>query len=145
MSRDAFVLLPVFLGFFVVVWVAAAWLVALLGGWRELAAVYRGDPMMFQGRTWSFQSARFRMNTRYNGALIIGVNEQALMLRTIAFFRFAHPTLIIPWSDVTITMEQRFIWRYVVLTFSRVPSVPVKLLEKRARQILPPRLLGGLS
>lgn len=131
--------------FFVVVWIIAAWFVALMGGWRELAEVYRGDAAMFHGRTWSFQSARFRLNTRYNGALIIGVNEQALMLRTIMFFRFAHPTLIIPWTDVRISLEQGFLQRYVVLTFARMPSVPVKLYERRARQMLPPRLLPAAS
>ena len=142
--NESLILLAGF-AFFVVIWIFTAWLVALMGGWRELATVYRGEASMFQGRTWSFQSARFRGTMRYNNALIIGVNEQALMLRMILFFRFSHPTLIIPWSDVSVSTEQGFFQRYVVLTFARVPNVPVKLFERRARQMLPPRLLPAAS
>lgn len=111
-------------------WAFVVWLIALLGGWSKLAAVYPARPP-FNESCWSLQSARFRWSS-YSGILKVCADAQALHLSVFPLFRPGHPPLSIPWEDIS--SRQRMIW--VELRFYRAESVPVRI---------PPALAGRLE
>ena len=90
-----FALLPVVLP---VMWVVVGLLLSAVGGWRALShrwTVREGDPLP---RT-RLSSGRLGL-VRYRNALLIGSDEDGLVLGVVVFFRLGHPWLRLPWSEV---------------------------------------------
>ncbi len=127
--------LAVGVGVFAAMWIAIALLLSTLGGWRALAEHYRSS-MPFSGHTWHFRSATMNGMAQYRNALTIGVNPAGLYLSILPLFRAGHPPLFIPWSDVTVTSEQRFAANFVVFQFRQAPGVALRLREKLGREVL---------
>jgi hypothetical protein len=117
-----FLFIPVFLA----IWCGVVFLVATVGGWRQLAKVYATSG--YTGQPWEWQSGRFRFGARYNAVLTVGADPRGLYLATNALFRPGHPPLLIPWEDVELRDERTFVFR-------RVPGVPLTLSRTLAGQI----------
>lgn len=96
----------------------AAWLT----GWSELAARYRTD-VPFEGETWRFQSAQTRYMSHYNGCLTYGANLQGLYVSTWFVFRVAHPALLIPWHELQMNPQRRWLIEGYEIRFTQVPDV----------------------
>ena len=124
--------------FFLLLWLAVSFFVACLGGWRELARHYRaGTP--FLGKKFWFQSARLKRWTNYNNALTVGGNPQGLYLSQLVIFRFGHPPLFMPWTDITVLkIEGRLGSRYE-LRFARCPEVPFTITARLWDRLGPAR------
>jgi len=120
---------------FAVFWMLIVWLISAVGGWRSLAAHYRSD-LPFTGRTWSFRSGLMGGMARYNGLLTVGVNPAGLYLAVMPLFRPGHPPLFIPWPDLTVTSEQRFVRSFIVFRFRQAPNASLWLPEKFGREVL---------
>ena len=133
MSTSVIVALAV-VGFFVF-WCFIVWLISAVGGWSSLAAHYRNE-LPFTGRTWSFRSGMMGGIARYNGALTVGVNPSGLYLSVLPLFRPGHPPLFIPWSDVTVGNEQRFLRSYIAFRFRQAPDTSLWLWERFGREVL---------
>ena len=121
------VFLPIllFFVFFPLLWCGVIFLVAQIGGWAQLAQVYRFD-RKFRGQSWSMQSAAMRWGCSYNSVLTFGANDEGLYIVPLIFFRFAHPPLFIPWYDLSVMRINGIFW-YAQLRFQRTPSIPVKI------------------
>jgi hypothetical protein len=89
----------VFVGF----WMGVCWLLALVGGWRTLAARYR----MHDEQKPTTQSTSGMLGlVSYNGVLQVGASNIGLDLRVMALFRAGHPPLRIPWTDIRVEDER---------------------------------------
>lgn len=120
---------------FAVFWMLIVWLISAAGGWRSLAAHYRSD-LPFTGRTWRFRSGLMGGMARYNGLLTVGVNPAGLYLAVMPLFRIGHPPLFIPWSDVTVGNEQRFVSSFIAFRFRQAPGTSLWLRERFGREVL---------
>jgi hypothetical protein len=93
-------LLLAFPPLFLAVWFLSMHLIAAVGGWRELARVYRADGPITVAAQWRNRYGRLRYGTGYNGCLNIAANEIGMQISLWRIFRPAHPPLFIPWSDI---------------------------------------------
>lgn len=73
---------------------------AFLGGWTVLASLYRAKPKP-HSFAQSFQSGKVGF-VNYGSCLFIASDSAGIYLSTQAAFRFRHPPLAIPWSDLEI-------------------------------------------
>ena len=48
------------------------------------------------------QSGRMRWSTKYNNVLSLGAIQQGLYMACMFLFRFMHPSLLIPWSEIKV-------------------------------------------
>lgn len=119
--------LIVFPIFFVAMWIASGYAVALFGGWRLLARHFRAQAP-FSGRKWRMQSAQMRWMCNYNNVLTVGANEMGLFLATMFLFRSGHPPLSIPWTEISVTGTSRFLFvRFVDLRLGQSENIPFKV------------------
>jgi hypothetical protein len=90
--------LPAFLLGFALIWTGVVYLISLLSGWRRLARRYRyqGPPRP------DARSGSGRIGVaNYKGALRVAFDDRGLYLGVNPFFRAGHPTLFIPWTDIS--------------------------------------------
>src|ERR1700731_4775744 len=85
--------------YFVTIWLMVSTIISVLGGWHLLSKRFRlHEP--FNGFVRSEQSAYERWFANYGRCLKLGVGPDGLYLATLVLFRFMHPPLLIPWSEV---------------------------------------------
>jgi hypothetical protein len=118
-----------FIPFFVLFWCAISFLLGALSGWMTLAERFLLTSP-FTGPTWGFQSARMRWTSRYGNCLNVGADPTGLKLSMLFLFRPGHPSLFVPWSEISVGKRQRFLF-----------ITQVKLLLGREEQI--PFVIGG--
>lgn len=88
---------PFFL--FIAVWIGIMQLIAILSGWKKLAARFpAGEPL--EGERFRWVSGRLDGHSRYNNCINVTVSEIGIELSMVFFFRFAHPPLFIPWEAI---------------------------------------------
>lgn len=85
---------------FVCAWLFISWFIAHAGGWSTLANKYKATCEPPQ-HLHNFCSATLNWSANYQGVLRIGFLPEGLYLVPFFLFRFAHPPLLIPWSDIT--------------------------------------------
>jgi hypothetical protein len=124
---------PLFPVVFVGFWCAITYLLALMSGWRRLAAHYAAD-MPAGGQRFRFRSARSGL-VRYNHCLNFAATAEGLHLWLLLPFRFASPPLLVPWEDVSATPAREFLVRSVALRFARAPSVRMRVATALGEQI----------
>jgi hypothetical protein len=97
-------------------WLVGTGATALLGGWRYLAAHHRA-PEGFEPspeQRFRFRSIVLRRSflfpARYNGCMTIGVTPRGLYLVPFVLIRFLHPSLLIPWTEISACEEDSFLW-----------------------------------
>jgi hypothetical protein len=127
--------------------VASVWWVSLhfaawLTGWSELAARYRTDAP-FQGERWNFQSAQTRYMSHYNGCLTFGANPQGMYVAPLIFFRIGHPALLVPWQELRIEPQRKWLVAGYELRFAQVPGVFLWIRKSLGDRILATSKAGG--
>lgn len=120
---------------FVSTWIGACFLVAFIGGWRLLAHRYAATEPFSGTRLW-WRHGRFNHSIGYNGCLNLGAGPQGLHLSVMFLFRIAHPPLLIPWGDITLTQSRFWIVKFTTLSFAKVPTVSLHLRESLAQKLL---------
>jgi hypothetical protein len=130
------IILPImiFLTFFAALWLFICFILSRVGGWEKLARVYRYNGK-FKGERWRFRSCRMNGYTNYNNCLTFGANPAGLYLKTLPMFRFQHPPLLIPWSEIREGKAKGMIITYLELTFTRAPNVRVRIIESLGEKI----------
>jgi len=114
------ILLPIF---FVGFWLVITVLIAVLGGWSSLAALYAA-PDGFEvdpDHRYRFRSMQLRRPSRppanYGNSMTVGLTPQGLYLAPFVLLRFQHHPLLISWSAISDCNEGSFLWaRWVDLT-----------------------------
>src|SRR5947208_2301000 len=86
---------------FLTVWFGSMYLIARVGGWRDLGRVYGTEIPMEFARQWRNKQGKMRYATGYNGCLNIAANSMGMQLSVWKMFRPGHPTLFIPWGDLS--------------------------------------------
>jgi hypothetical protein len=132
-SPAALALLPFV--FFVGLWCLVSFLVGKLSGWSTLEQRF-GSSFPFPGQTWKWKSARMRRGTNYNNCLTIGADPTGLYLATVFFFRIGHPSLFIPWTEISLLGRRKiFFVEFAEFRLGREEQVPFLIRAKLADQI----------
>jgi hypothetical protein len=93
--------LAVFPFYFLSIWLLVAAIGSFIGGWHSLAATFRTH-VPFAGNQWKAQSAQMRVMAWYSRCLTFGSSREGLYLSIMSLFRFMHPPLLIPWSEIEV-------------------------------------------
>jgi hypothetical protein len=115
-------------------WIGSAALASHLTGWAALARDYRltGE---FPAQRWSFQSAAMRWYGHYGSCLTAGADTAGLYISVFALFRIAHPSLFVPWSEISAT-RTKILWSDMVeLRLGRELRIPFRICEKLAGRL----------
>jgi hypothetical protein len=108
-------------------WLLVGAIISLISGWSSLAKVYR-TASAFDGAKWRMQSGRMRWFVGYNNVLTIGASQQGLYLATMFLFRFMHPPLLVPWSEIKVQKKKGWVFEYVTFTLGRELAIPLRIL-----------------
>ena len=111
---------------FLALWLVVSFLIAVFGGWRQLSRSYRASSD-FMGERWRFRSISMRWATGYNNVITIGADPTGLYLSVFFLFRFGHPPLFLPWTELSALRSRHFFVRVVTLSASRHPEVPIRV------------------
>jgi hypothetical protein len=122
--------LPVIAG----IWIALSIALSRAGGWAALAAAYRASEA-FEGERWRLQSAGMRWGTNYGSCLTVGADARGLYLAVLFLFRIGHPPLLIPWTDISVSVTKRLAFAYLEFGFLRAPGVPLRIGERLGRRL----------
>lgn len=115
--------------------IAIFFLIGRISGWATLANFYRFSGE-FMGERWQFQSAQMRWKLGYNNCLTIGVNETGLYLSVFFLFRVGHPTLFIPWTEISTNKKKGYFRTYMEFRFKQAPAIPFLVTERLGQRIV---------
>jgi len=112
--------------FFLCLWFLVAATISIVGGWFSLAKLYRMQ-VPINGAKWRMQSGRMRWLMNYNNVLTLGVSPQGLYLATMFLFRFMHPPLLVPWSEIKVRRMKGGVFEYVIFTMGHELAIPLRI------------------
>lgn len=135
------ILIPLlFVPAFAGLWLFLTWLLSRLSGWGRIANHYAGD---FEGEVRrEFRGASIRLSfVNYSFCIVFRTGPVGLGMGVLLPFRCEHPTIFVPWSEVTVAQEGRGLFSRPVLRFGRCADVGVRIgpalagdLREAARQ-----------
>jgi hypothetical protein len=120
--------------YFFCLWCLVAAIVSYVGGWFSLAKVYR-TRAPFNGAKWRMQSGQMRWLANYNGVLTLGVSQQGLYLASMFLFRFMHPPLLVPWSEIEVRRKKGWLFEYVIFTMGHELAIPLRIRATLAAKL----------
>jgi len=124
----------IFPAYFAALWLLVSAVISFIGGWTKLAGVFRsGKP--FIGQQWTGQSGQMRWIAGYGNCLTVGCNPEGLYLATMALFRFRHPPLLVPWSEISISQRKILFFRFVRFSLGHELHIPLYLRWKLADKL----------
>jgi hypothetical protein len=122
---------------FALVWFAILTLIAYLSGWHLLATRFRATAPFIgpEIRIWHV-SMLFR--TEYDNVIYLGADPNGLHLRMNVLFSIGHPPLFIPWDEIIIGAESRYLFFIPVtkLELGREAKIPFRIWGRKAQQLL---------
>jgi hypothetical protein len=134
MAQHPFAVAEIIPIYILCLWLLVAATVSFVGGWFSLAKVYR-TRVEFTGAKWKMQSARMRWLMNYNNVLTIGVSPQGLYLASMFLFRFMHPPLLVPWSEIRVRRSQGWFLEYVTFTMGHELAIPLQIRAQLAAKL----------
>ena len=120
--------------YFLCLWLLVGATISFVGGWFSLAKVYR-TRVPFIGASWRMQSGRMRWLANYNNVLTLGVSRQGLYLASMFLFRFMHPPLLVPWSEIKVRRNKGWVFEYVTFTMGPELAIPLRIRGKLAAKL----------
>jgi len=118
---------------FVAIWLFVNLILSRASGWHELGKHYRMDSE-FSGSTWTWQSGQMGL-VGISNCLTIGSNRTGLYLAMMLPFRFQHPPLFVPWSDIAVTQKRSLFRNGVQFMMGRSASVTLWVSAGLAEKI----------
>ncbi len=111
---NPYVIVPLFIICFALLWTGVIGLIAVLGGWRSLAAAYPLPARTLgEGRRFGMQSMRLGFLGNYNSVLAITVYRDGVVLVPIMLFKAFHPPVFIPFTAMAGAKRGKFILHWV--------------------------------
>lgn len=72
---------------------------------------------------------------KYGNTLVLGANQDGLILATIIWFKMFHPTLVLPWAEIR-TRPARYFFSNVVEVYTEaINDVSIKLYPRELKQL----------
>jgi hypothetical protein len=71
----------------------------------------------------------------YNNVLTLGVSSEGLYLATMLFFRFMHPPLLIPWSEIRVRRSKGWVFEYTTFTIGHELAIPLRIRASLAAKL----------
>ncbi|MDJ0785993.1 MAG: hypothetical protein QNK05_04255 [Myxococcota bacterium] len=122
--------------FFVGLWLGLFFVVSRWGGWRELAREYPSlGPA--SGTRLRMRSAQLRAGCNYNNCITFVSSPAGLDLSLPWVFRYQHPAIFLPWSELEVRREDTRFGAVVDLLPRRTPGIRIRLRKALAEQLLP--------
>ena len=114
------------------------WAVLMTGlgrvsGWHELSRLYPLETP-FEGKQFRFRTAQIGW-VNISGAVMFGANAEGLQLDVFSPFAYGHPTIFVPWGDITVKQTSGTFTNYFDLHFARVPHTRVRIMASLGKQI----------
>jgi hypothetical protein len=135
-------LIPFFLPVFVGMWMLVCTLIAALGGWSDLARLYREPDGMVRrpARSFSMVSLDLRrgflsLPANYSNCVSMDLAPEGLHLRVMLPFRFRHPSLLIPWERIGRYETGRFLFWRTLAVHPDGTGVRIRLWGAAARAV----------
>jgi hypothetical protein len=128
-----FLLLPLFPIVFIGFWLAIAYLLSHVSGWRVLAAQYATQQQP-TGTHFRFCSAALR-GVSFRSALNLAASPDGLFLWPFLPFRPAFARLFVPWSDLAADLDKRWLVTYVALHFAKAPGLRLRIRSTLAERL----------
>ena len=119
---------------FTTAWLGVSFVLSKIGGWADLVQDYRSDGSE-EGEKWRFRNVSMKGTVFYSGCVFFTSNRSGLGLSILFPFRFGHPPLFVPWSDISIEESTRR-GRPVINFFVSHLEVPLCVGESLGKQIL---------
>lgn len=135
LNRNLWMVAILFPVFFAGLWWTILHFIGRLSGWAELAEHYRFTGP-FQGETWSFQSARMRYMSNYNGCLTFGANEMGMYAAGWGPFRIGAAPLLVPWAELEVQEKKRWLMSGYELRFRQAPGVFMWIWPRLGERLL---------
>jgi hypothetical protein len=120
--------------YFLCLWLLVGATTSFIGGWSSLAKAYR-TRVPFNGAKWRGQSGQMRWLTNYNRVLTLGTSPGGLYLACMFLFRFMHPPLLVPWSEIKVRRKKGWVFEYVIFTLGHELEIPLRIREKLAERL----------
>lgn len=118
-----------------ILWLAGCFLFSKVTGWSELGVRYRFRGR-FRGRRFPMQSVRMRWMMNYSNCVTLGANESGLYVAMLVLFRPFHPTLLIPWAELTVSTEtDPFGLQFVVFQPKGAPNITLAVSARVAGEL----------
>ena len=74
-----------------------------------------------------------RWLANYNRVLTLGASQEGLYLACMFLFRFMHPPLLIPWSEIKVRRKKGWVFEYVIFTMGHELAIPLRIRGKLGR------------
>jgi hypothetical protein len=124
----------IFPAYFLSLWLLVSAIISYIGGWTTLAKRFRVKPP-FTGTKWTGQSGQMRWIAGYGNCLTVGVSSEGLYFATMPLFRFRHPPLLIPWTEIAVTRRRILFFQFVRFGLGRELDIPLYLRLKLADKL----------
>lgn len=121
--------------YFVGLWCCICYSLSWIGGWHALAQRYR-CASDFSGERWRFRSGKMRWNASFSNCLTLGANRDGLYLAVVFLFRPGQPPLFIPWSEITVQRERRWLIGRTRFTLGTETRIPLSINQRLGDRIL---------
>jgi len=72
---------------------------------------------------------------KVKAVLTLGVSPQGLYLASMFLFRFMHPPLLVPWSEIKVRRSKGWVFEYVIFTMGHDLAIPLRIRAKRAAEL----------
>jgi len=95
--------------FFVPLWLLITGLLALVSGWRTVAARFPAGDIPPDGERFGGQVSGFGIVAENNATSVV-VAPAGLHLSAILLFRLGRPPILVPWDQVKWKSQRRFLW-----------------------------------
>lgn len=128
------VFVAIFPIYFLTLWLLVGATISIIGGWFSLAKVYR-TWVPFNGTKWRMQSGQMRWLANYNNVLTIGASPEGLYLASMFLFRFMHPPLLVPWSEIKVRRKKGWVFEYVTFTMGHELAIPLRIRARIAEML----------
>jgi hypothetical protein len=124
-----------FIAYFCALWTVVCIVISLLSGWQSLSRRYHTENNSSTTINWG--SGSFRYIVGYHNVLRMRSDADGLYLSVMKLFRLGHPPLLIPWSEIEVLQEGRFLFlRWRTFRLDRTKQIPLTLQGKVVDKIL---------
>jgi hypothetical protein len=130
----------------IAIWLSVTFGSSYRSGWNLLAKEYKSTES-FEGECWNFLTGQINKQAAlpspfwgavpsYGNCLHICANKAGLQLSIFILFRPGHPSLFIPWGDISVSSEEGILRRRLKFTFRKVPIVSLYVSEWVGEEVI---------